>query len=165
MNGTKWICSLMLGGALIVAGCESKEETPSGAAAPVPEASEAASDASQAKTEDASERAKSAAEKAGDSAVKQAENASDAMKKNADAAAESVAADPKMAEYSKQIEQVKTYIVEKKWDLAESTLKTLETNKASLSPALQTQVANTRTMLDAAKKGLGATSVPAIPKL
>lgn len=165
MDGTKWICSLMLGGALALAGCESKEETPSGAAAPVPEASEAAAEASKDSTENASERAKSAAEKAGDSAAKQAENASDAMKKNADAAAESVASDPKMAEYSKQIEQVKTYIVEKKWDLADSTLKTLEANKASLSPALQTQVANTRTMLDAAKKGLGATTLPAIPKL
>jgi hypothetical protein len=165
MLGTKWMIALMLGGAMAAVGCESREETPSGQPAPVPQASEQASDDMKDKTEDASERAKSAAEKAGDATAKQAEDASDAIKKNADAAAEAVAADPKMAEYAKQIEQATTYIRDKKWDLAETTIKSLETNKASLPAAMQTQVTNLRTMLDSAKKGLGATTLPAVPKL
>ena len=165
MMGTKWMFALMLGGAVVAAGCESKDETPSGQPAPVPQASEQAAEDMRDKTEDASERAKSAAENAGDAAAKQAEQASDAIKKNADAAAESVAADPKMAEYQKQIEQATTYIRDKKWDLAETTIKSLEANKASLPTAMQSQVANLRTMLDSAKKGLGATTLPAVPKL
>jgi hypothetical protein len=162
MNGTsKLMWSLMLGGAMVVVGCEKESETPSGAAAPVPEATEAASDEMKAKTEDASERAKSAADKAGDATAKQAEQASDALKKGADAAAESIAANPAAAESQKQLDQVMTYMREKKWDMAESTLKTLETNKASLPVAMQTQVTSARTMLDSAKKGL-ATTNPAV---
>jgi hypothetical protein len=158
MQGSKIVWSLLLGGALAVVGCEKAEETPSGAAAPVPEASEKASDDMQAKTEDASERAKSAAERAGDAAAKQAENASDAIKKGSDAAAEAVAANPAAAESQKQLDQVMTYIRDKKWDLAESTLKTLETNKANLPVAMQPQVDNARKMLNAAKAGLATTN-------
>jgi hypothetical protein len=163
MSSSKLVWSMVLGAALVAVGCERESETPSGAPAPVPEATEKASDDMQAKTEDASERAKSAADPAGDAAQKQAENASDALKKGSDAAAEAVAADPKFATEAKQIEQVMTYIREKKWDLAESTLKTLETNKAKLPAAMQAQVGNARTMLDAAKKGL-ATTNPAAAK-
>src|SRR5215213_6734686 len=165
MNGTKLICSALLGGAMVLAGCEKESETtPSGAPAPVPQASEQAADDMKAKTEDASERAKSAADKASDATAKTAEQASDALKKNADAAAEAVAANPAAAESQKQVEQVMTYIRDKKWDMAESTLKTLETNKATLPPAIQTQVTNARTMLDAAKKGLATTAPSAVPK-
>ncbi len=53
------------------------------------------------------------------------------------------------------------YIKENKFDMAETTLKQLETNKATLPAAIQTQVTNARTMLDAAKKGVAATT-PAI---
>jgi hypothetical protein len=159
--GTKLLCAMLLGGSLVVAGCEKESETPSGQPAPVPQASEKAADDMKAKTEDASERAKAAAEKTGDAAAKTAENASDAIKKNADAAADAVAKNPAAAESAKQVEQVMTYIRDKKWDLAESTLKTLETNKASLPVEVQAQVTNARTMLDAAKKGIAATS-PAV---
>jgi hypothetical protein len=165
MGTNKLICSLLLGGALVVAGCEKESETtPSGAPAPVPQASEQAADDMKAKTEDASERAKDAADKASDSAAKTAEGASDALKKNADAAADAVAKNPAAAESQKQVAQVMDYIKEKKWDLAESTLKTLEANKATLPTEVQSQVTNARTMLDAAKKGLGTTTPPAAPK-
>jgi hypothetical protein len=165
MMGTKWMIALMLGGAMAAAGCESKDETPSGQPAPVPQASEQAAEDMRDKTEDASERAKAAAEKAGDATAKQAEDASDAIKKNADAAAESVAANPAAAESQKQLTQVMTYIRENKLEAAETTLKTLETNSASLPAAMQEQVKKTRVMLDTAKKGLGATTLPAAPKL
>ena len=165
MRGSQMMWSALLGGAMIVAGCESREETPAGGTAPVPEATEAAAEDMKDKTEDASERAKSAADSAGDAAQKQAEAGSDALKKGADAAANAVAANPAMAESQKQVAQVMDYIKEKKWDLAESTLKTLEANKATLSPEIQSQVTNARTMLDAAKKGLGATTAPAVPAL
>jgi hypothetical protein len=159
MGTNKLICSLLLGGAMIVAGCEKESETtPSGAPAPVPQASEQAADDMKAKTEDASERAKSAADNASDQAAKTAEGASDALKKNADAAADAVAKTPAAAESQKQITQVMEYIRDKKWDLAESTLKTLEANKASLPAELQSQVTNARTMLDQAKKGLATTN-------
>jgi hypothetical protein len=165
MGTNKLICSLLLGGAMIVAGCEKESETtPSGGAAPVPQASEQAADDMKAKTEDASERAKDAADKASNSAAKTAESASDALKKNADAVAESVAADPKQAESAKQLQQVMQYITDKKWDLAESTLKTLEANKANLSPTMQDSVVKARTMLDSAKKGLATTNPAAVPK-
>ena len=126
---------------LVVAGCEKESETtPSGAPAPVPQASEQAADDMKAKTEDASERAKDAADKASDSAAKTAEGASDALKKNADAAADAVAKNPAAAESQKQVAQVMDYIKEKKWDMAESTLKTLEANKASLPVEVQSQL-------------------------
>ena len=162
--GTKLICSLLLGGALVVAGCEKESETPSGAPAVTPQASEQAADDMKAKTEDASERAKDAADKASDSTAKTAENASDALKKNADAAADAVNKAPAAAESQKQVAQVMDYIKEKKWDLAESTLKTLEANKATLPAEVQSQVTNARTMLDAAKKGLATTNPLAAPK-
>jgi len=163
MNGSQLMWSVLLGGAMAVGGCDKADETPAGAPAPVPEASEAAADDMRASTEDASERAKSAADGAGDAAQRQAENASDALKKGADAAANSVAANPAAAASAKQVEQVMTYIRDKKWDMAETTLKTLETNKATLPAEIQTQVNNARTMLDAAKKGVAATA-PAAPK-
>jgi hypothetical protein len=166
MNGTRLICAAaMLGGAMIIAGCEKESETtPSGAAAPVPQASEQAADDMKAKTEDASERAKAAADKAGDSTAKTAEQASDAIKKNADATADAVAANPAAADATAKLAQVQTYMTAKNWEMAESTLKAVEANKASLPTQVQTQVTNVRTMLDAAKKGLATTSPAAVPK-
>jgi hypothetical protein len=146
-------------------GCDDKKETPSGAPAPVPQASEAAADATKAKAEDASERAKAMAKEAGTAAKTEAEAASDALKKGADAAAESVAANPAAGDATAKIQQVLDYIRDKKLDLAETTLKGLEDNKASLPPAVQTQLASARTMLDAAKKGAAAApAAPAAPK-
>ena len=162
--GTKLLCAMLLGGTLVVAGCEKESETPAGQPAPVPQASEKSADEMKSKTEDASERAKSAADKASDSAAKTAENASDALKKNADATADAIAKNPAAAESQKQLTQVMDYIRDKKWDMAETTLKTLETNKASLPAEMQAQVTNARTMLDAAKKGIATTNPAAVPK-
>jgi hypothetical protein len=71
-----------------------------------------------------------------------------------------VAKNPAAAESQKQVAQVMDYIKEKKWDLAESTLKELEGRKAQLPAAVAGQVDNARKMLDAAKAGLGAIPAP-----
>jgi hypothetical protein len=164
MGTNKLICSLLLGGAMIVAGCEKESETPSGAPAATPQASEQAADDTKAKAEDASDAVKSSAEAASDQAKKTAENASDALKKNADAAADAANTSAASADATKQVQQVMTYIKENKLDLAETTLKKLEDNKASLPKAVQDQLASARTMLDSAKKAAaGGTAAPAAP--
>jgi flagellar biosynthesis GTPase FlhF len=164
MIQSKILLSAILGCAVLVA-CDDKTETPAGSKATTPQASEAASDATQKKAEDASERAKDAAGNASSAAKDQAEAASDALKKNADAAASSVATQPSADADAGKIQQALDYIRDKKWDLAESTVKELEGRKASLPASLQGQVDNTRKLLDAAKTGLGAVpSIPAAPK-
>jgi hypothetical protein len=165
--GTKLICSLLLGGAMIVAGCEKESETPSGAPAATPQATEDAADATKAKAEDAADAVKSSAESASDQAKKTAGEAGDALKKNADAAADAANTSAASADASMQVQQVMTYIKENKLDLAETTLKKLEDNKASLPKAVQDQLASARTMLDTANKTAGGTpaapAAPAIP--
>jgi hypothetical protein len=147
----------------MIVGCDSKTETPAGAPASTPQATEKAADDMKAKTEDASERAKDAAANVSGDAKKSAEQASDALKKNADAAAESVNASPAAADAQSKLTQVMDAIRDKKWDIAETTLKGLETNKASLPSALQSQVENARKMLTAAKAGAGTTLPAGLP--
>jgi hypothetical protein len=162
MRGSQLMWSALLGCAIGVGGCEKKDETtPSGAPTAVPQATEEAADATKSAAEGAADSVKSTAGDAADATKKQAEAAGDAVKKSADAAAESAAASPAAAEATKQIEQVMKYIKDKKYDLAETTLKKLEDNKASLPAAVQGQLTNARTMLDTAKKAAGA--VPAAP--
>ncbi|MGB7159968.1 MAG: hypothetical protein WBD40_18020 [Tepidisphaeraceae bacterium] len=162
MRGSQMMWSALLGCAIVVGGCEKKDEaTPSAAPSAVPEATEEAVDATKSAAEGAADSVKSAAGDAADATKKTAEAAGDAVKKGADAAADAVAASPAAAEATKQIEQVTTYIKENKLDLAETTLKKLEDNKASLPAAIQTKLPSVRTMLDTAKKAAGA--VPAAP--
>lgn len=156
MNGTQLMWSLMLGSAMVVAGCDSAEETPSGTPTNVPQATEEGVDAMQDSTEDASERAKEAAGNLGDAAEQQAENASDALKSGADKAAEAAAADPAAADAVAKVKQVTDYIKNNNYEMAEKTLAAVEAKKASLPAAVQTQITNARTMLDTAKKGAAA---------
>ena len=165
MMRSRLVWSALLGCAMVVGvGCEKKDETPSGTPTATPQASEKAADDMKAKTEDASERAKDAAENATDDAKKSAEAASDALKKGTDAAAESVSGNPAAAEAQTKLTQVMDAIRDKKWDIAESTLKGLESNKASLPAAMQPQVDNARKMLDAAKAGATTTLPAGLPK-
>jgi hypothetical protein len=152
-------------GCAVMIGCDDTKETPAGSPAPTPQASEAAAEKTKEKAEDASERAKDAAAAAGTETKKQAEEASDAIKKQADAAASGVATQPAAEGDAAKIQQALDYIRDKKWDLAESTIKELEGRKASLPASLQPQVDNARKMLDAAKAGSAAgIAVPAAPK-
>lgn len=152
MDSAKLMWSVLLGCALVVAGCEQKDETPSGTPTNVPQASEAAAEDAKDAAEDAADRMKEAAGDTADAVKKQAETVSDSVKQQADAAANAAASSPEAAEATKQIEQVMTYIKENKLELAEATLSKLEEKKASLPAAVQAQVANARTMLDTAKK-------------
>jgi hypothetical protein len=52
---------------------------------------------------------------------------------------------------SKTLDQVKTYVADKKYDLADAALKPVEARKASLPETLQTEVANLREQIDAGK--------------
>lgn len=155
-------CAL-LGGALIVGGCEKKEETapitPPGKI-PTPSATDvdkAASDAGA-----AVDAAKTDAAAAVDQAASDAGAAADAAKTDAAAAADSAgetaaaAGADVSAEATKLIDQATTYIKENKWDLAESTVKQLEGMKASLPADYQGQVDNVRKMLDTAKAAAGS---------
>ena len=160
MKGSKLIWSTLLGCALVV-GCDSKEETPAGAPASNSQATEKAASDMKSKTEDASERAKDAAADASKDAKKTAEAASDAVKKNADAAAEAANTSPAAADAEAKLKTVMDAIRDKKWDIADTTLKGLEANKASLPVAVSSQLESTRKMLDSAKAGVTA---PALPK-
>lgn len=156
MMGTKVMWSLLLSGAMVVAGCDSADETPSGTPTAVPQATEEGVDAMQDSTENASERAKDSAGNIGDAAQERAESASDALKAGADEAAEAAAANPAAADAVAKLKQVTDYIAENNYEMAEKTLATVEANKASLPASVQTQVTNARTMLDTAKKGAAA---------
>lgn len=52
---------------------------------------------------------------------------------------------------SKALDQVKTYIADKKYDLADAALKPVEARKASLPETLQTEVTHLRQQIDAGK--------------
>ena len=160
MTKSKLLYAVLFGAAMMLSACDDSSTTPAGGKAPTPQASEQAAEDTKKKTEDASERAKDAAANAGSEVKKQAEAASDAIKKNADAAASAVATQPSISPDAAKIQQVMDYIRDKKWDLAETTLKELEARKASLPAVLQGQVDNARKMLDAAKAGLGAAPAP-----
>src|SRR5438552_638902 len=148
---------------LIAVGCEKKSETtPSGNPAPTPQASDAAVDATKTKAGEAESAVKDIAADAKKDIKKQADAASDALKSGAPNAAEAVAANPAASDASAKIQQVLDYIKDKKLDLAETTLKQLEANKASLPAAVAAQVDNARKLLDTAKGAASATS-PAIP--
>ena len=100
------------------------------------QASEAAADATKAKAEDASETAKATIKEDAAANKAQAEAASDALKGD-EPAAEAVANNPAAAEADCRIQKALDYIKENKLDLAETTIKKLEDNKASLPTAVQ----------------------------
>jgi hypothetical protein len=154
--------SAMLGCALMI-GCDSKNETPTGADATNPQATEAASDNMKDKTEDASERAKDSAEEASGAMKDQAESASDALKKNADSAAEAANNNAAAADAQAKLSSVMDLIRDKKWDAADAALKSLEANKASLPAATQTGIDQAHKMLDAGKAGAAAAPAAATP--
>lgn len=155
MQRSMMLWSAMLGCALMI-GCDSKTETPTGAEATNPQATENAAENMKDVTEDASERNKDVAENASDAMKDKAENASDAIKKNADAAAEAANNNPAAAAANEQIKNIEVMIREKKWDAADAALKQLEANKASLPAATQTLITNARTQIDTAKAGAAA---------
>ena len=158
---------------MIAIGCDDSSKTPSGNPAPTPQASDAAADATKkaaegAKdaTKDMASDAKDSAKTAADTMKQDAKTAADGLKKGADNAAEAVAKDPAAADATTQINQVMQYIKDHKLDLAETTLKKLEDNKASLPAAIGSQIDNARKMLDTAKAAAAATgsgSLPAAP--
>lgn len=160
MIKSKLLYATLFGAAAMLSACDDSTTTPAGGKAPTPQASEQAAEDTKKKAEDASERAKDTAADAGSELKKQAEGASDALKKGAEDAASSVATQPAAGADAAKLQSVLDYIRDKKWDLAETTLKELEGRKASLPAALQGQVDNARKMLDAAKAGLGAAPAP-----
>jgi hypothetical protein len=144
-------------GGLMLFGCEKKSETPAGSPAPTPQASEKAADATKSKAEDAKDATKDMAKDTSKEMKKDAETAAAQMKQGADAAANAVASQPAAGDATAKIQQVMDYIKDHKLDLAETTLKEVEANKASLPPAVAAQVDNARKMLDTAKAAAGGT--------
>jgi len=92
---------------------------------------------------------KAAADKA--TADKAAADKAAADKAAADKAAADKAAADKAAEAQSLLAKVLEYVKDKKLDLAEESLKKLETQKSSLPADMQTKVSSARTALDAAK--------------
>lgn len=156
MIGKKIMWSLLLGGAMVVAGCDSDDETPSGTPTAVPQATEEGAEDMQDSAEDAADRAENAADNIGEAAENRVDAAEDALQRNAAAAAEAAAASPAAANAVAQVKQVTDYIGDGNLEMAEKTLAALETNKDSLPAAVQTQITNARTLLDTAKKGAAA---------
>jgi len=165
------LCRLMqvalMGGLLMVVGCEQEETTPT-TPPPAPAAGTegAASDTGAAmqdaagQASDAASDAAAGASAAANDALKGASDATtDAANQATGAAGEAGAA--ASGEAQKLIDQAMTYIKENKLDLAEQTVTKLEGMKASLSPTLQSAVDSARKSLNAAKSMGGATTPPA----
>ena len=158
------LAAAVLGG-MIAIGCDDSSKTPSGNPAPTPQASDAAADKAKSAAEGAKDATKDMAKDAGDAMKQQAQTAADGLKKGADNAAEAVAANPAAADATSQVNQVLQYIKDHKLDLAETSLKKLEDNKASLPAAVASQVDNARKMLDTAKMAAGSSGGGAAPAL
>jgi hypothetical protein len=125
--------ALVLSGSLFVSGCN-KKNTPA----------EQTQDTAQSAAENAKDTAKSAASNLKD----QADNAKDTGANAADAMSKSQIAKNAAA----QLNQVKQYIDDKKYDLADKALSRLEAEKSSLPESVQVQLPTVRKSLDAAKK-------------
>jgi hypothetical protein len=125
--------ALVLSGAMFVSGCNKKNT-----------AAEQTQDTAQSAAENAKDTAKSAASDLKD----QADNAKD----NGAAAADTAAKAQLTKNAAKQLNQVKQYIDDKKYDLADKALSRLEAEKSSLPESVQVQLPAVRKSLDAAKK-------------
>jgi hypothetical protein len=88
---------------------------------------------------------------AGTSAADAVRQATDAAKTTAGNASATVS-----AEAQKLLDQAQEYIKDKKWDLADTTIKKLEDMKASLPAEWATKVDQARKMLDTAKNAAAA---------
>jgi hypothetical protein len=178
MSKSQLLWSLALGSALLV-GCEKEEtKTPTPPATPPaqPQASGTGvvpgTDEMKKGADAATNTAKTAADNASKTAGDTAKAADDAAKGAADAA-KATAADSAMAKEAETLlEQVKTYIKEKKFDDADAALKKVEGMKDQLPANISSQLPTIRQSLDAAKgaaKALegagGATELPKVPSL
>jgi hypothetical protein len=160
------IGSTVLGCVLFV-GCEkSDKKTPSGAAANNSQATEKSASEMKKKAEDAGDAAKSAVSDSAKQAKSQADAAADALKKEAKPAADAANTSTAAADAEAKLKTVMDAIKDKKWDIADTTLKALEANKASLPATVSSQIDNARKLVDAGKSGLGSSTpaVPALPK-
>jgi hypothetical protein len=128
--------------AVVVFGCEQKDETKTPPAQTSTEGTIPAKDA----TADASNKATDAAQTAKENIAGASAAAKDATNATA-------------AEAQAKLDQVMQYIKENKIDLAEKTLSGLEQMKDSLPEAIQNQLASARSALNAAK----ATGTPPGP--
>jgi hypothetical protein len=122
----RWICSMILGGMLIV-GCEKKETAPAPATPAAP-----------------------AAPATPTAAAPSADAAKDAAAASA-TTAPAAAADAKTAEAQKLLDQAMQYIKDNKLDLADKTLTQLEGMKSSLPPEMASKIDTARKSLTAAK--------------
>lgn len=153
------VCCAVLGGVLLM-GCDDQPATPTPTTPPAPTADGAqgevgsAREAFQKGIADGRQATKDAAEEAKNAAAKAADQAKDA----ASDAAENTSAIAKQAQ--EKLDQAIEYIKENKYDLADKALGELEQMKDQLSPAFQTQVANARQMLNAARN---KPDLPALP--
>lgn len=158
------LCAVLATSAGMV-GCE-KEETP-----PVntgtttgTNASGGTSSTPAVNTTGTADAMKQSASDATTEAQKAAAGTADAVK--AGAADAQAAGSEKMAavgtEAQKYFDEAMTYVKEKKWDLADGSIKKLEALKPNLSPEWQTKVDQLRKTFTAAKSGLGDMKVPGL---
>lgn len=123
------ICSMVLAGAMVV-GCDTKTDNkPTPATPAIPGAPSTPS------------HGNATPESVGHDAAEKAASLSDTAVKEA----------------QEKVTQVVQYIKENKLDLAEKALNELEKIKDSLPESIRSQLANARSMLDAAKSGKGLT--------
>jgi small-conductance mechanosensitive channel len=171
MSKSQLVWSLALGAALLV-GCEKEEtKTPTPPAAPAqPQATGTGVVPGQEEMKKAAGNAADTAEKAAGEASKTAGDtakaADDAAKGAADAA-KATATDSDMAKEAQTLlDQVKTYIGEKKFDDADAALKKLEGMADKLPATISGQLPALRKSLDAAKAlGGGGGELPKVPAL
>ncbi len=147
---------MLLSGAMVV-GCNSTEDKPVVPPAP--------SNATQRNVDKAQDAAKDTMDNAADAAKNAANKGKDAMNDAVDATKDAAnqAADSSSAmvkEAQAKLDEAMTYIKENKLDMADKALTQVEKMKDSLTPALQTQLANARKMLDTARN---APAMPTMP--
>lgn len=146
-------------GALFVVGCKKQNNNtaPEGATSTeqlqksAENAAENAKDTAKSAADNMKDMAHNAKEKASDAADAAKEKASDAAEKASDAAASSAL----VQNATEQLDQLKGYIKDHKYELADKTLDQLEAHKSALPESIQTQLPALRKQVDALKSQAG----------
>lgn len=132
-------------------GCDSKEATPAPTppAAPAPQVRTPTPAAEPSMTDQARNAATGAMDATRDAAAK----ATDATKDAAAASGATAAVDTATTEATTLMDQTVQYVKENKWEMADSSMKKLESIKDKLPESLRPRYDQVKTMYDSAKAG------------
>lgn len=151
---TKWILSVAVLSMGILPACSKTDDT---ATTPPPPAAPTSNAPVMPSVDSAKQSMSNAAANASAAAQNAAANAKTSMgnmmdkAKGAMSGAQDQAGDAAHPQAAAKMAKVSQYIADKKYNLADQTLKEVEANKSKFPPAMQDQMTSLRTQLDAAR--------------